>query len=87
MNNKGTTRLLLTLIPYFREVVIMSFSCDYCNTQNNEIQAAGTIQPMGSCYELRLVSLADFNRQVVKSDSATVKFIELDLEISQVVAS
>lgn len=59
----------------------MSFHCDHCNTQNNEIQAAGTIQPKGTHYELRLTTLDDFQRQVVKSDTATVKFIELDLEI------
>ncbi|KAG5979271.1 hypothetical protein E4U55_005349 [Claviceps digitariae] len=77
----GITRLLLTVIPYFREVVIMSFACDHCNTQNNEIQAAGTVQPKGTHYELRLTELQDFSRQVVKSDTATVKFIEMDLEI------
>ena len=77
----GVTRLLLTAIPYFREVVIMSFSCEHCHTQNNEIQAAGTFQPKGTHYELRLTHLDDFQRQVVKSDTATVKFIELDLEI------
>ncbi|KAF5253178.1 hypothetical protein FANTH_1883 [Fusarium anthophilum] len=77
----GVTRLLLTAIPYFREVVIMSFSCEHCHTQNNEIQAAGTVQPKGTHYELRLTNLADFSRQVVKSDTSTVKFIELDLEI------
>lgn len=70
------------MIPYFREVVIMSFSCEHCNLQNNEIQAAGSFQPKGTHYELRLTNLADFSRQVVKSDTSTVKFIELDLEIS-----
>jgi zinc finger protein len=59
----------------------MSFSCDHCNVQNNEIQPAGTIQPKGTHYELRLTALEDFSRQVVKSDTATVKFIEMDLEI------
>lgn len=73
--------MLLTSIPYFREVIIMSFSCDHCHTQNNEIQPAGTIQPKGTHYELRLTSLPDFNRQVVKSDTAIVKFIELDIEV------
>lgn len=77
----GITRLLLTAIPYFREVVIMSFSCEHCHTQNNEIQAAGTVQLKGTHYELRLTHLDDFERQVVKSDTATIKFIELDLEI------
>lgn len=59
----------------------MSFSCPHCGLQNNEIQAAGSVQPKGTHYELRLTSLEDFSRQVVKSDSATVKFIELDLEV------
>ncbi|KAM3513374.1 hypothetical protein MY11210_002955 [Beauveria gryllotalpidicola] len=80
-HENGVTRILLTSIPYFREVVIMSFSCDHCGFHNNEIQPAGTIQPKGTHYELRLTELADFGRQVIKSDSAVVKFIELDLEI------
>ena len=75
------TRLFLTRIPYFREVIIMSFSCDHCGFHNNEIQPAGTIQIKGAHYELRLTAMADYERQVVKSDTATVKFIELDLEV------
>lgn len=59
----------------------MSFICEHCGFQNNEIQPAGTIQTKGTHYELRLTELADFSRQVIKSDSAVVKFIELDLEI------
>ncbi|KUI62110.1 Zinc finger protein zpr1 [Cytospora mali] len=77
----GMTRLLLTKIPYFREVIIMSFSCDHCGFHNNEIQAAGSVQPKGTHYELRLTALPDFGRQVVKADTAVVKFIELDLEV------
>lgn len=59
----------------------MSFSCEHCGLRNNEIQPAGTIQPKGTHYELRLTHLDDFNRQVIKADSAVVKFIEMDLEI------
>ncbi|KAI1210796.1 zinc finger protein zpr1 [Annulohypoxylon truncatum] len=80
-HENGTTRMLLTKIPYFREVILMSFSCDKCGFSNSEIQSAGTIQPKGSSYLLRLTEMADFERQVVKSDTAIVKFIELDLEV------
>jgi len=59
----------------------MSFSCEHCGLQNNEIQTAGTYQPKGVHYELRLRDMEDFERQVVKSDTATVKFIELDVEV------
>ncbi|KAJ1338695.1 zinc finger protein [Microdochium nivale] len=80
-HENGMTRMLLTAIPYFREIIIMSFSCDHCGFSNNEIQAAGTIQPKGSNYLLRLTAMPDFERTVVKSDTAIVKFIELDLEV------
>jgi len=59
----------------------MSFSCDHCGFHNNEIQPAGTVQLKGCRYELRLTTMDDFERQVVKSDSATVKFLELDVEV------
>ncbi len=59
----------------------MSFSCPHCNFKNSEIQSAGEIQQKGSRYELRLTSSADFARQIVKSDSCVVKFIELDVEM------
>ncbi|TVY49942.1 Zinc finger protein [Lachnellula occidentalis] len=77
----GITRLLLTRIPFFREIIIMSFYCPHCNFKNAEIQSAGEIQQKGVRYELRLTSAADFARQVVKSDSCIVKFIELDIEV------
>ncbi|KAI1174984.1 ZPR1 zinc-finger domain-containing protein [Nemania sp. FL0916] len=77
----GVTRMLLTSIPYFREVILMSFHCDKCNFTNSEIQSAGEIQPKGASYLLRLTEMVDFERTVVKSDTAVVKFIELDLEV------
>ena len=36
------TRLMLTSIPYFKEVIVSSFRCEHCGNQNNEIQSAGT---------------------------------------------
>ncbi|EKD12214.1 uncharacterized protein L3040_000317 [Drepanopeziza brunnea f. sp. 'multigermtubi'] len=77
----GITRMLLTRIPFFREIIIMSFFCPHCSFKNSEIQSAGEIQQKGSRYELRLRAAEDFARQVVKSDTCVVKFIELDIEI------
>lgn len=61
----------------------MAFECPHCNERNNEIQFAGEIQPRGCSYELKVPSgdPAVFNRQVVKSDSATIRIPELDFEI------
>ncbi|MBN3301532.1 zinc finger protein ZPR1 [Amia ocellicauda] len=77
----GTTRLLLTKIPFFREIIISSFACPHCNFNNTEIQSAGRIQDQGVCYTLSVRSKEDMNREVVKADSATVRIPELDFEI------
>ncbi|ESX02039.1 Zinc finger protein zpr1 [Ogataea parapolymorpha DL-1] len=77
----GVSRLLLTSIPYFREIVVISFECPHCGFKNSEIQPASTIAEKGSRYVLKIENKEDFNRQVVKSDYCTCKFIELDIEI------
>lgn len=77
----GITKLLLTRIPFFREIVIMSFSCDECGFQNNEIQSAGEIQPKGAKFALRVEKNEDLQRNVVKSDVAVVRVEDIDLEI------
>ena len=41
---QGVTRLLLTSIPYFKEIVISSFRCEHCGHRDTEIQSAGEIQ-------------------------------------------
>jgi len=80
-HEQGTTRLLLTRIPFFREVVIMSFDCPHCHFRSNEIQSAGVIQERGCAYTFKVESKLDLDRQLVKSETCTAKFVELDLEI------
>lgn len=77
----GTTRLLLTRIPFFKEIIISSFSCDHCQWSNTEIQSAGEIQEQGVCYTLKIKTKEDLDREVVKADSATTRIPELDFEI------
>ncbi|XP_004604767.2 zinc finger protein ZPR1 [Sorex araneus] len=77
----GTTRLLLTKVPFFREIIVSSFSCEHCGWSNTEIQSAGRIQDQGVCYTLAVRSREDMNREVVKTDSATTRIPELDFEI------
>lgn len=53
---QGVTRLLLTRIPFFKEIIVSSFSCPSCSWSNTEIQAAGRIQEQGVCYTLAVSS-------------------------------
>lgn len=80
-HEEGITRLLLTSIPFFREVIIVSFECPHCGFKNSEIQPASSIQEKGSKYILKIEDVKDFNRQVVKSETAICTFTELDIEI------
>ncbi|KAJ9096577.1 hypothetical protein QFC19_007109 [Naganishia cerealis] len=77
----GTTRMLLTVIPYFREVIVMSFHCDHCGNSNTEIQQAGEIQTKGCVHTVHVLDPSDLNRQVVKSNSCTVNIPEIALTI------
>uniref|UniRef100_A0A7N9CC99 Zinc finger protein ZPR1 n=1 Tax=Macaca fascicularis TaxID=9541 RepID=A0A7N9CC99_MACFA len=77
----GMTRLLLTKIPFFREIIVSSFSCEHCGWNNTEIQSAGRVQDQGVRYTLTVRAPEDMNREVVKTDSATTRIPELDFEI------
>lgn len=50
--HQGMTRLLLTKIPFFREIIVSSFSCEHCGWNNTEIQSAGRVQDQGVRYTL-----------------------------------
>ncbi|KAI1230694.1 hypothetical protein IHE44_0008570 [Lamprotornis superbus] len=77
----GVTRLLLTRIPFFKEIIVSSFSCASCSWSNTEIQSAGRIQEQGVRYTLTVTSRQDMNREVVKTDCASGRIPELEFEI------
>nr|CAG4646285.1 EOG090X06TU [Macrothrix elegans] len=77
----GITRLLLTKIPFYKAVILMSFECEHCGYKNNEIQSGERIQEKAVHYECKISNSQDLNRQVVKSDYATVKIPEVEFEI------
>ncbi|RDB30995.1 Zinc finger protein zpr1 [Hypsizygus marmoreus] len=78
---QGVTRLMLTSIPYFREVIVMSFRCEHCGATNNEIQSAGTIQVEGTQYTAKILTRIDLDRQIVRSPSAEISIPELELTL------
>ncbi|GMH38203.1 hypothetical protein BSKO_06087 [Bryopsis sp. KO-2023] len=79
----GTTTMLFTSIPHFKEVILMAFECPHCGFRNNEIQSAGQIGEKGVRLTLKVDegALDVLSRQVVKADSATLRVPELDFEI------
>ncbi|EER26996.1 nucleolar zinc-finger protein [Coccidioides posadasii str. Silveira] len=80
-HKNGVTKILLLRIPFFRDVLLESFECPHCFFKNNSIKAAGQIQEQGSRYTLEVESPRDFERQVIKSDSAVFRLETLGIEM------
>ncbi|KAJ3025165.1 UNVERIFIED_CONTAM: hypothetical protein HDU68_007413 [Siphonaria sp. JEL0065] len=80
-HENGTSRIMLTMIPHFKEVILMCFECEHCGFKNNEVQSGSAVHETGSIQTCIVKNKTDLNRQVVKSESASVKFVELDVEI------
>ncbi|KAF9512650.1 hypothetical protein BS47DRAFT_1486086 [Hydnum rufescens UP504] len=78
---QGRTRMLLTSIPYFKEVIIMSFRCEHCGASNNEIQSAGAYRDYGTVYTVKVFDREDLDRQLVKANTCTVTIPEFELTI------
>jgi zinc finger protein len=75
------TRLLLCSIPFFKDVVIMSFSCENCGFKNNEVQSAGSLSEKGLKITLKVNDSSLLNREIVKSEWAVIRIPEIDFEI------
>ncbi|XP_076111836.1 zinc finger protein ZPR1-like isoform X1 [Mytilus galloprovincialis] len=78
--NNGLTRLFLTRIPFFKDVIVSSFTCDNCGYHNTELQPGGRIQDKGVKYTVNIQNLKDLNRQVVQTNTATIAIPKLEFE-------
>lgn len=78
---KCETRMFVTNIPYFQEVIVMASTCDNCGYRNSELKAGGAIPEKGKKITLRVKNIKDLSRDVIKSDTACVKVPELELEL------
>lgn len=63
------------------EIILSSFECQECGSKNTEVQFGGKIADFGIKYECKVVNAVHMNRSVVKSENATIRIPELDLEI------
>ncbi len=55
----GNVRLMLTNIPFFREVIISSFECTYCGYKNSELSNAGKLGDKGIKLTLKVIKPDD----------------------------
>ena len=71
----GENRMCITDIPYFKEVIIMSFVCDACGFKTNEIKGGGAVHEKGKRIMLHITKDSceeDIRRDMIKSDTASI---------------
>ncbi|KAB8392298.1 hypothetical protein FH972_024813 [Carpinus fangiana] len=76
------TRMFVTKIPYFQEVIVMASTCDACGYRNSELKPGGRIPEKGKRIALTVKNISDLSRDLIKSDTASVEVPELDLELA-----
>ena len=79
-DHDGELKTCQTDIPFFKEVVIMAFSCENCGFRSNEIKAGGAVPEKGTVHTLTVTGKdpTDMHRDILKSSTASISIPELD---------
>eukprot|EP00276_Gloeochaete_wittrockiana_P009668 CAMPEP_0184645746 /NCGR_PEP_ID=MMETSP0308-20130426/2324_1 /TAXON_ID=38269 /ORGANISM="Gloeochaete witrockiana, Strain SAG 46.84" /LENGTH=437 /DNA_ID=CAMNT_0027075097 /DNA_START=326 /DNA_END=1639 /DNA_ORIENTATION=+ len=80
---KGTTKMLMVDIPFFKETILMAFKCDDCGYKSTEVKGGGAISPLGKRITLHATSAEDLSRDVLKSETAALEIPEVELVLEQ----
>lgn len=72
---------MLTNIPFFKDIMVVSFSCDHCGYRNNEIENAGVLAEFGHKLTLTVTCKEDLDRDICRGEFATTFIPELGLEV------
>lgn len=78
---EGEVRMCVATIPYFKEIIIMAFSCDQCGHKSTEIKQGGGISQKATKITFDVKHTQDLNRDVFKSDTTYFAIPELGLEL------
>ncbi len=70
--------MCIATIPFFKEIIIMAFSCETCGLKSTEIKQGGGISDKATKITFDVQKPEDLNRDVFKSDTCTVKIPEVD---------
>lgn len=69
-------------IPFFKEIIIMAFSCEFCGHKSTEIKQGGGINDHATKITFQVNGEEDLNRDVFKSDTTYFEIPELELELA-----
>lgn len=77
----GNVQMCYSSIPFFKEIILMAFVCDFCGYRNSEIKEGGGIGDKGKKITLKVENDEDLNRDVFKSATAKFTIPELGFDM------
>jgi len=77
------TLMKKVLIPYFKDVLIMSTNCDRCGYRDNEVKSGSAISDKGKRIILKVEDREDLSRDILKSETAGLEIPEIELVLQQ----
>lgn len=79
---EGESKTCKISIPYEKELLVISFDCQFCGYRTSELKTTGAIPKKGRKITLISDCVNDLKREVYKSEHAMVYVPELDLELT-----
>ncbi len=73
--------MCVATIPYFKEIIIMAYTCEVCGHRSTEIKQGGGISEKGSKITFSVQNPEDINRDIFKSESTFLEIPELEFEL------
>lgn len=55
-HKNGITRMIMTKIPFFKEIILVAFSCDECGYRNSEVQSGQDLADQGIRIEVTITN-------------------------------
>lgn len=68
----GQMKMCQTSVPYFTDMIIMSFVCDHCGAHSTETKITGDVKEEGCIITLKCDTEADLKRDLFKSETCSV---------------
>ena len=74
--------MCIASIPFFKEIIIMAFSCEFCGYRNTDIKHGGGMSDHATKIVFEVNKPEDLNRDLFKSDSCLLALPDVDFEMA-----
>lgn len=78
----GHNKMCTVTIPFVKNIIIMSFLCEFCGFKDAEVKGSNEITPKGKLFTLHVTNFNDLKRECFKSETASLTIPEIELELT-----